>query len=78
MVGCVWCQCLRLECCLLDLLKKCGNCIKNGSTCKLSSTVMDFSQIDCSMAKLEEQEAAAEAEEEAMVTQMLELKEIMN
>jgi hypothetical protein len=30
------------------------------------------------MAKLEEQEAAAEAEEEAMATQMLELKEIMN
>jgi hypothetical protein len=43
MVGCVQCQCLRLECCLLDLLKKCGNCVKNGSTCKLSSTVVDFS-----------------------------------
>jgi hypothetical protein len=62
----------------LDLLKKCGNCVKNGSTCELSSTMVDFSQIDCSMAKLEEQEAAAEAEEEAMATQMLELKEIMN
>lgn len=73
MVSCQYCAKRGLECRMSSLKKECGNCYRNGvkSCVPVEVPVPNFEKLDKEMARLEQQEAEADAAESAALDALM-------
>jgi hypothetical protein len=73
MVSCQYCAKKNLECRMSSLKKECGNCYRNGvkSCVPVEIPVPNFEKLDQELARLEQQEADADAAEAAALQSLM-------
>jgi hypothetical protein len=73
MVSCQYCAKKNLECRMSSLKKECGNCYRNGvkSCVPVEVPVPNFEKLDKELARLEQQEAEADAAESAALEALM-------